>query len=109
MGINYAWEKLYSAVHGAMMSTDSLPRRLEHGYTSFHTLAHGGDHLPPDLKKRFDVLMKGLTFYSDPTGLRGSVGATVDKMTDDEARKWLDEILSLYTEVTRRDAIENRT
>jgi hypothetical protein len=105
MAINYAWEKLYSAVRGAMMSTDPLPRRLEDGYVSFHTLAHG-DHLPPDLKKRFDVLKKGLTFYSDPTGLRGSVGATADKMTDDEARKWLEEILSLYTEVVRRDALK---
>jgi hypothetical protein len=35
MAINYAWEKLYSAVHGAMMSTDPLPRRLEDGYASF--------------------------------------------------------------------------
>lgn len=52
----------------------------------------------------FNVMIKAWTRDPDPTGVRGTVAATMDKMDDDEARKWLEEVLSLYTETVERDA-----
>ena len=62
----------------------------------FHVLSQKG-HLPPDLQKRFDVMIEALTRMPDDTG-KGTLYATTSKMTDDEAEKWLEEIVSLFSE-----------
>ena len=103
MELLYASEKLASAVSYAIGSTESLQERLKGCYAYFHTLDHPG-HLPSDLQARFDAMIQAFTRESDPTGKRGLVAATVDKMDDEEARRWLEEILSLYTEVETRIA-----
>jgi hypothetical protein len=104
MDLHYAWENLFKAVHGAIQSESSLQDRLHGCYGDFHVLSHHG-HLPPDLQERWDKMMKAWTRGPDTTG-QGLVPATLQKMDDDEARKWLEEILSLYSEVVRRRALE---
>lgn len=104
MGIGYASEKLGSAVLSAMRSEESLQKRLVGCYQIFHTLSHH-DHLPPDLKVRFDKMIRAWSREHDPDGIRGTVAATADKMDDMEAMKWLEEVFSLYTEVTQRETV----
>ena len=102
----YAAEKLCSAVLYAMRSEERLQERLAGCYVIFHTLSHG-DYLPPDLRKRFDEMIQAWTRLPDPEGLRGTVAVTTDRMSDDEARKWLEEVFSMYAEIERREALEN--
>ena len=107
MKYNYASEKLGSAVLYAMRSDERLQERLHGCYVTFHTLAHHDDHLPPDLRKRFDEMIHAWTRLPDPEGSRGTVAVTTARMSDDEARKWLEEVFSLYSEIERREALEN--
>jgi hypothetical protein len=98
MALNYAWENLYKAVHYAMQSEETLQERLVGCYVIFHVLDQHG-HLPPDLQKRFDTMIAAWTREPDPGGGEGTVAATVRQMDELEARKWLEEILSLFIKV----------
>jgi hypothetical protein len=80
-----------------MRSTEPLQKRLEGCYSIFHVLEQKG-HLPPELQKRFDDMTKAWSRMPDKDG-KGRVSATTSKMDDNEARKWLEEILMLYDEV----------
>lgn len=99
MAINYASENLYKAVLYSMRSTESLQERLQGCYSIFHVLSQPG-HLPPELQKRFDVMIEAMTMMPDDTG-EGTVYATTSKMDNLEAGKWLEEILSLFIEVEK--------
>jgi hypothetical protein len=105
MGINYAWERFYTVVRGALLCEKPLPQRLAECYADLHagTLRLA---LPADLLQRFDVMVAACTREADPTGERGTWATTTEKMSSAEARKWLEELLSLYEEATRRDALE---
>jgi hypothetical protein len=98
MAINYAAENLGKAVLYCMESTKSLQERLQGCYSIFHVLSKKGS-LPPDLQKRFDVMIEAWTMMPDDSG-KGTLYATTSKMDEDEARKWLEEILSLFEKVT---------
>ena len=105
MGINYAWERLYSAVHDALMGEGSLQQRLAACYPDLHEITLRQE-LPADLLPRLDAMMAACTREPDPEGMHGAFAATVEKMNSAEARKWLEELLNLYDEVTKRDAVE---
>jgi len=97
MGIDYASENLSNAVLYCMRSTESLQERLHGCHSIFHVLSQKG-HLPPELQERFDAMIHAWTKTPDTTG-KGTVYASTSKMNDSEARKWLEEIFSLYDEV----------
>ena len=99
MAINYASENLYKAVLYSMTSTESLQERLQGCHSIFHVLSQKG-HLPPELQERFDTMVGAMTRMPDVTG-RGTVYATTTEMNELEARKWLEEILSLFIEVEK--------
>jgi hypothetical protein len=99
MAINYASENLYKAVLYSMRSTESLQERLQGCYSIFHVLSQKG-HLPPELQGRFDVMIEAMTMMPDDTG-KGTLYATTSRMDELEARKWLEEILSLFMEVEK--------
>ena len=105
MGINYAWERLYSAVRAALLHEGAVQQRLAACYPDFHEMILRQE-LPIDLLARFDVIMEACTREPDPTGMHGAFAATTEKMNNAEARKWLDELLNIYDEVTKRDAVE---
>lgn len=105
MEIYYAWERLYSAIHDALLCEGPIQQRLAACYPNFHenTLRQ---ELPPELLTRFDAIMAACTRAPDPTGMYGAFATTTAKMSSAEAHKWLEELLSLYDEVTKRDAVE---
>lgn len=96
MGIDYASENLSNAVLYCMRTTQSLQKRLEGCYSIFHVLSQKG-HLP-DLQKRFDDMIEAWTRMPDEDG-KGTVPSTTSKIDENEARRWLEEILMLYDEV----------
>jgi hypothetical protein len=107
MKYNYAAGKLGAAVLYAMRSEESLPERLQGCFSIFHTLQDDYGYLPPELRQRFDAMIQAWTRVPNREGVRGTVAATADKMVDREALKWLEEILSLYTEVTELEAVRH--
>ena len=105
MGINYAWERLYSAIRDALLCEGPVQQRLAACHTDFHENILRQE-LPEDPLTRFDAIMAACTRQPDATRMHGAFAATTKEMDSAEARKWLEEILNLYDEVTKRDAVE---
>ena len=104
---NYAREKLYQAVRSAIQSDKPVQQRLLECYLELHALDYG-KHLPPHLQPRLKEMIQAWTPEPDPTGKQWSVAATLERMEDEEARKWLEEILKLFTEVAVAEASMKR-
>lgn len=100
MSINYAWEKLYLAVSGMAHSEESLQDRLAAAYM-FNVMKLKSEDLPPDVQDKFENLGATITSKQGP---KGTVLATTAIMSDEEAKKWIDEIVSMYDAVTREYA-----
>lgn len=105
VGINYAWERLYSAIRDALLWNGPIQQRLAACYPNFHENILRQE-LPVDLLTRFDTIMAACTRETDPAGMHGPFEVTTKDMDGAEARKWLEELLNLYDEVTKRDAVE---
>jgi hypothetical protein len=105
VGINYAWERLYSAIRDALLCEGPVQQRLAACYTNFHENILRQE-LPVDLLTRFDTIMAACTRETNSTGMHGPFEVTTKDMDSGEARKWLEQLLNLYDEVTKRDAVE---
>ena len=105
LGISGAWERLYSAIGDALLWNGPIQERVATCYPNFHenTLRQ---ELPVDLLTRFDTLMAACTRETDPADMHGPFEVTTKDMDSAEGRKWLEELLNLYDEVTKRNAVE---
>jgi hypothetical protein len=103
MDLNYAWKKLYSAVRSAIRSDKPVEQRLLECYLELHTLDYR-QRLPRHLQPQFQEMIEAWARKARPTGKEWSVAAAVGSMEDEEAQKWLEEILKLYTGVVERKA-----
>jgi len=107
MAIEYAWEKLYTAVHSLVVSPGSLPERLEGAYLSIHRLEANND-FPPALQDRFSKLKDRFTQKKDPTGVEGALRNTLQNMTNEEVSQMAEEVLSLFWAVAQ-SYVEDRS
>jgi len=105
VGINYAWERLYTAIRDALLCEGPIQQRLAACYPNFDENILRQE-LPGDLLARFDAITAACTRQPDPTRMHEAFVATTKEMDSAEARKWLEELLNLYDEVTKRDAVE---
>jgi hypothetical protein len=103
MSLSYAWEKLYTAVASIAVSTDSLQERLANAYIfGFHTIGLDVNaDLPPDLRSSYHEIVKELTKVP-AQGDEGTVVATTRVMSDEDAKKLIDQLVSLYDNVAQR-------
>lgn len=104
MSLEYTWEKLSVAVGGMVRSQESLQDRLMGAYLCFHPLREG-DFPEGELRKSFHDIMHALT-WQPAKGDEGTVRATTQQMTDQEASDLIEKLFSLYEEITRLDGIE---
>ena len=104
MGINYAWERLYTAIRDALLCEGPVQQSLAACYTNFHENILRQE-LPVDLLMRFDTIMAAGIRETDSTDMHGPFEVTTKDMDSGGARKWLEELLNLY-DVTKRDAVE---
>lgn len=87
----YGWEKFSLAVDGAATSDDSLQTRLANAYIE-HLIHVGKENVPEDVWTRLQELRKAVTAQQP-------VVAATSVMSDDDARKWLHEIVSMFNTV----------
>lgn len=102
MSLDYAYEKLSVAVTDMATSTDSLQKRLANAYIfGFHTIGLDVNaDLPPNLRSLYREIEKNLTKVP-AHGDEGSVVATTNAMSDDEAKKLIEQIAYLCDEVAQ--------
>lgn len=98
MGIGYGWEKAMVAVHGMAASPESIQDRIASAYVGSLIRINPEHHLPPDLRPVFAEIRTALT--STPAlGNEGSVIASAQAMTRDEATDIARKIVHLYSEL----------
>ena len=109
MSLDYAGEKLYAAVRSMATSTEPLQVRLANAYLfGFHTIGLDVNaDLPPDLRASYREIEKELTKVP-AQGNEGTVVATTRIMSDNEARKLIEQIVTLYDDVTQRLGVANQ-
>jgi hypothetical protein len=92
-------EKLSAAVLGMMQSTASLQDRLARACIFELTPASMGNvSLPKHIREQIATIMVEVT-KSPPAGHEGTIIATTQKMSDDEASVVIEKILVLYDDV----------
>lgn len=104
MSLEYTWEKLSVAVEGMARSQESLQDRLMGAYLCFHPLREK-DFPKGELRESFHDIMHALT-WRPAQGDEGTVKATTQQMTDQEASELIEKLVSLYDEITQSYGVE---
>lgn len=100
-GAEYAWQEFFDALCGAVTSTASLQSRLA-------TVALGVCNLRQqnfpcdDTWVRFNHLLSACTGHAAKPTAAKILGATA-KMSDEEAGKWLQEGMQIFSELSAED------
>ena len=97
----YLWENLHRAM-GCLITPEPIKDRLIEAYAALAPSSHHNtDKLPVEVRDEFLELMEDLTRVKE-SGDEGHIGATVRRMTDDQASEYAGKILSLFDQIPRR-------
>ena len=100
MSVDYFHEKFSAAVQSMAASPESIQDRIADAYISqLHVLQP--DELPDEIRMDFKIMVQQLT-GAEPLGNEGSVKASVNQMSEDDAVSVAQKIVHMY------DAIEAR-
>ena len=94
---HYVWQKLHEATY-SLVSRGLLQNRLQHAYSELSLLKQ--HELPEEIQNDFKSVLISLT-KKEAIGEEGTVRATLNQMTEDEAEDLSRKILSMYDNVTR--------
>jgi hypothetical protein len=98
MGVDYGWEKFYSALRNALQSNESLQERLESVIEGVCHLQR--DSFPSDESwEHFDSLTKETTKCASRTPHEGTIHATTSQMSDEEAGRLLQSAFDLFSDL----------
>lgn len=97
MGLDYAREKFYIAIDTLATSPSPIQERLFYAAMSLIRL-RPEDDLPKELRKEFQAIIHELS--KEPAiADEGTLAATTRKLSDDDAKKLAERILSIYIEL----------
>jgi hypothetical protein len=105
MGVDYGWEKFYSALRYALQSNESLQERLESVIIGVCHLQR--DSFPSDESwEHFDSLMKETMKRAARTSHEGTIHATTSQMSDEEAGRLLESAFDLFSDLAEKYGAE---
>ena len=99
MDIYYTWEKLYTAVHSLATGPGTLQERLEGAFIPSLSVLDPVD-FPDSLQEEFRNLQRELN-SAQPVGDEATAIATISKLSETEAMRYSERILSFYDRITR--------
>lgn len=99
MGVDYAWEKFYSALHYAVASTAPLQERLAGVLSEIH-------HLQTDSFPNAEIWAEFEELLSKVADGEGTIQAITSQMTDTEAADGLHKALAIFAELAKLEAKE---
>ncbi len=95
----YGREKLGQAVHALAVGEGRLKQRLKEAYIRGLHVVRPEDHLPAELRERFAEIKDRFT-------RGGTLDASIEAMSDAEARQIVDELFYLDTLIIEKTASE---
>ncbi len=96
--LNYGFEKLFSACHNAIGSTETPQKRLASA-VSYNLTYLERENLPSDEAwECLQDLIEAST-CKPAKGDEGTIEATTSQMSDDEASEWLRKMLNIFSDV----------
>lgn len=96
MGLEYASEKLGSAIGMMAQSTAPLQKRLEHAFMTFHPIRPDEDLPTEELKSLYADITEALTADKSDSH-SGYVPTTTSRMSDEMAASVIEKIVALGT------------
>jgi hypothetical protein len=100
MSLNYIAEKLFAAVESLALDTRPLRARLHQAYLeSVSKIRLFADQLPDEERQLFDAIHDEMTRVQ-PQGDEGSITASVQRMSEDDAARLVRKIIMLLQMVT---------
>lgn len=97
--ISYGWEKFYLAVIGMAQSARPLRQRLRDAYVNHLIYVHD-ENIPEGSRRNMAELRHMLTHRPPRTEHEGSVDASADQMSDDEADRAARLIIKIFDEIS---------
>ena len=99
--VDYAWEKLHTAVLGMARSEDSLQVRLAYAYIGGLINIRPEETLSEDLHPNMAEIHAAFRTH-EPKGDEGGAMASARAMSDEDARALIEKIVMIYDEVAQR-------
>jgi hypothetical protein len=98
MGLDYAWQKLFGAVHGMATGDASLRERLAAAMVGMVVL-NPDDFPEGDLRQRWIGIREDLTIFEPRHPGDGKIQATTAQLSDHDAHAIAEQIVDLFMEV----------
>ncbi|QRE78246.1 hypothetical protein [Methylobacterium aquaticum] len=99
--MDYAWEKLHTAVLGIARSDDSLQVRLAYAYIGGLINIRPEETLPENLRPNMAEIHAAFRTH-EAKGDEGGAMASALAMSDEDARATIEKIVILYDEIAQR-------
>jgi hypothetical protein len=104
MSIEYGHEQFSTAVYGCVSSTEPLQKRLSTAFM-YNLIQLGPDNVPAEVWEELQKLRATVTAVP-AVGNEGSIEATTSKMTEEQAAKCLEQIVSMFSDVTEAYGVD---
>lgn len=105
MGVNYGWEKFYTALRYAAASNDSLQRRLENVMINLVPLQRFS-FPSEEMWERFQSLKEETTKCEATFEGEGRIHATTSQTADEEAKRLLQESFDIFNGLANAEGAE---
>ncbi len=103
--LSYPFEKFMVAVDALATSPERLQDRLHSAFMTFHTI-RVEDFDDPDMQSALNEIMDRLTKVRDAE--KGYVPATVEQMSDEDAKDVAELIFGLFMDIARVELASRR-
>jgi len=99
MSLSYGWEKFFLAVTHAATSEKTLQDRLRNAYV-YNLMYVAKENVPLEVWNDLQKLKQAVT-AKEAVGDEGSAAASTDVMSDEEAGKWLQKVVGMFSDVAQ--------
>lgn len=108
--LDYTWEKLFGAVHALSTGRGGLKERLEAACTShLQRLFRPPNQIQEDIRERLQLIQKAVTAAEPQSESVGRIRESIQQMTEEEAAKVAEEIVSLLNTVALKAAARTKS
>ena len=100
MSLSYPWEVFFTATHGLASGTGRIQERLENTGSYLVGRVRPPLSMPDEIQQKADSIMDRITCIP-AKGDEGTLAATCRQLSDDDARKIAQDVVSVFDEICK--------